>query len=275
MSVIAGELREFRKIHALITQNSRAEESEEILKQVTRESVQDFKCSKLWKPQYEFSSSETLLNLPGIHKMEVRVIGSGLNPKSAAIDALLSLALYNKDVLLAGKYGCCGISPYSPIGDLLALKHARTGDKSAAFWELLEISGVPDLSHSDLRQGDVFKAFNNVANGAKVTQFRNWFHGLHSHDIRDVMKEYVSILQQMPWTSKTPAKLFRFVTTAGLGLIPVVGPVLGTVAGGIDAFVVDQLFKPKSPRFFIDDLNNVAGELLASKSMKIVKIQAF
>ena len=260
LSLIGDQIQDRRKVLNLITQNSYPEETSSIVQQVTREAIEDFKKTKLWRPQYEFPDS-TLLALPGVAKMQVRVIAGEHDPKRLAVDTLLSLVLYNSDVLLAQRYNCQAISSFCPIGDLIDLKLSRSGDRSAGFWELIEVNGIPDLSQADFTQPGAFDAFEAALAGSKAEDFRSWFHSLQSFDRTQILKEYISVLQQVPWTSRLPGKAFRFVTTTGLGLVPVVGPIVGAIAGAIDAFVIDQLFRKKSPKFFIDELNKVAGVL--------------
>ena len=61
----------------------------------------------------------------------------------------------------------------------------------------------------------------------------------------------------MPWIQRLPSKTLRVAITLGTGLVPI----LGLITSLFDTFVVDRLFRGKSPKFFIDDLTNIKGSL--------------
>jgi hypothetical protein len=260
LTVLPTKAKEAKKISDLIAQVSICEETSEIMKQVTHETIQDFKKSVFWRSSYEMPQ-ENLVALPGITKMQVRVAGAQYDVKTQSIDALLALVIHNTDLLLAQKHGCIALSPSAPIGDLIDIKAARAGHHIKAAWELFEINGVPDLSFADLSKSDAFKSFNILINGKQANDFRSWFHSLTLYNRTEVLKEYINVINQVPLRSRTPAKVFRFITTTGLGIIPGIGTIAGAAASIIDSFVIDQLFRPPSPKFFIDDLNKVAGVL--------------
>jgi hypothetical protein len=264
LACISSLIQDPKKLHQLIARNSHPAETAKIIESVEHEAVQDFKKSRFWRSSYE-CGHPTLVALPGLSKMQVRVAGAEYEEKRRAVDALLSLVVYNSDLYLAQQHMCTAVSSVAPIGDLIDLKAARITDHASCAWELFEVNGVPDLAHADLQQPDNFAAFNRLISGSTAREFRVWFHSRNSYNRTELMREYITVLKQVPWISRMPSKLFRFLVTTGLGMIPGAGPVLGAAAGGFDAFVVDQLFRPKSPKFFLDDLNRVAGVLTAPK----------
>ena len=69
----------------------------------------------------------------------------------------------------------------------------------------------------------------------------------------EILKEYLSIIQDVPWTQKLPTRILRFITTTVLGLIPGAGQ----AASFVDSFVFDRIFQEGSPKFFIDDLRQL------------------
>lgn len=255
LSVIHDRIREKKKIKDLLIANTISEETSSILDKVQRESIADLKETHLWSPKYNFPKPD-LLALPGMSKMQVRVIGDGHDPKMNIVDTLLSLVLYNSDLYLAEKYECNNTSPFYPIGDFLRLKAQRIEKGSEGLWELFEINGIPDLSLVNLAEGSLFKEFHKVTQSDKADSFRKWFHALHSYNRIEILKEYMAVIQEIPWTQKLPAKIFRFAATTGLGLIPGVGQ----VASLFDTFVLEYLSRKASPKFFIDDLNRVTGK---------------
>ena len=151
-------------------------------------------------------------------------------------------------------------SPFFPNVDLLELKNKRimrNCNTSKKIWTLLEINGVPDLSKIDLSKEANLLKFLKVVNNKNSNDFRAWFHNNKDLDEKEILKEYLGVLQQVPTIDKIPSKSLRFVSTSILGLIPVVGQ----LASFFDSFVINKLFKDKSPKFFIDDLTNFTGNL--------------
>jgi len=198
--------------------------------------------------------------LPATKKVQVRVIGPGYDPKTNVADTLLALTLYNSDLYLAEKFACQDISPFYPVGDLLEIKKNRllkaTG-YSDKLWTLLEINGVPDLSQIDLTQGSNLRDLLEVATNKNAKNFRDWFHKNQELSEKEILREYLGVLQQVPWIQRLPSKALRFVVTSVFGLIPV----LGQAISFFDSFIIDKLFKDRSPKFFIDDLTNIKGNL--------------
>ncbi len=125
LKVIEERIKEKEKLHDTIVGNSFSIEWSAILESVRRESITDLKHTGLWKPAYEFTNPD-LLALPGMEKMQVRVIGPGHDPRRNITDALLALVLYNSELYLAERFGCQNTSPFFPIGDLLDLQGEAT-----------------------------------------------------------------------------------------------------------------------------------------------------
>lgn len=258
LSVIGDRIKEKKKLHELIVQNSLPIESSTILKAVKRESVQDLKCTNLWRPEYEANSPDCII-LPKSNKIKAQVIGTN-DPKRNIQNALLALAYYNSDLYLAEKFECQDISPFFPVGDLLDIKEKRllkiTG-YSNKLWTLLEVNGVPNFSQIDLTQGSNLSVFLNVATNKNAKDFRHWFHTNQELSEKEILREYIGALQRVPWIQKLPSKILRFVVSSSAGLVPG----LAQVISFFDTFIVDRLFRGKSPKFFIDDLTNITGSL--------------
>ena len=259
LKVIESGLKEKKKLLNNIVQNSYPEEWSVILKAVKQESIKDLKYTKTWKSIYESNNPNYIL-LPKSSKSKVKVIGPNFNPKNDISDALLALTQYNSDLFLADKYDCHNISPFFPIGDLLQLKKRRfmkNGKTSNKIWTLLEVNGVPDLSKIKLSEGTNMSNFLKLINNKNSNDFRIWFHNNEELNEKEILREYVGVLQQVPTIDKLPSKSLRFAVTSILGFIPVIAQ----MASFFDSFVLNKLFKGKSPKFFIDDLTNFTGDL--------------
>ena len=253
LSAIPTHLKERAQLYQRIVQSTTPEETAAIVKAVTKEAIADLKHTPLWKSEYNYHTPDLLL-LPGVSKMEVRVIGEGYTPRTHVVDTLLALCLYNSDVYLSQKYKSTSISPFSPIGDLLNVKIARVKTTGRAFWTLCKVNGVPDLGALPFSDEKCFKDFHRVTMSSNAVAFRNWFHSLTAVDETEMLKEFISLLHQVPFCERLPMKLFRFAITSALGFVPIVGQ----IASVFDTFVVDKLFRGGA-KFFMDDLNKVSG----------------
>jgi len=121
----------------------------------------------------------------------------------------------------------------------------------------LEINGVPDFSNVDFTEGSSFRDLLKVFSSRNADEFRRWFQDRHLLTEKEILGEYISLLKQVPWVERLPSKILRFAIITGAGLIPVAGQVIGI----FDAFVVNRLFRGRSPKFFIDALTNATGNL--------------
>ena len=258
LETIENRIKEKKKLHELIVQNSFPVESSEILKAVKHESVRDLKCTNLWRAQYESGNTHSII-LPKKKEVTVEVLGTN-DPGKNIKTALLALATYNSDLYLAEKFECQNTSPFYSAGDLLDIKQERllknTG-YSDKLWKLIEIDGVPDLSQIDLAQDSNLSALLNVVSNKNVGDFRDWFHANHELNETELLQEYIGVLRQVPRIQSPLLKKLRFATTTITGLVPG----LGHAVSLFDTFIVDRLFKGKSPKFFIDDLTNIRGSL--------------
>ena len=253
LGVIEGRLKEKNILSKLLLQNSINIETSELLEAVRRESILDFKESAMWNPRFSLPNPDRVA-LPGIKNMQVKVIGMDPDPLGNPIDTLLELASYNSDLYLAEKFECINASPFFPIGDYLRIKARRTSAQSDALWNLFEINDIPDFSDVDFAEEEKFSELHNATLSSKAKSFRRWFHSRESWTERDILKEYLAVIQEVPWTQRLPTRILRFITTTGLGFIPGVGQ----VASFVDSFIIDRAFGGDSPKFFIDDLRQLA-----------------
>ena len=272
LGVIEDKIKDKTKLHKIIIQNSFPVEWATILDAVKRESIQDLKYTKLWKSEYE-SNNPHFIILPATNEIKVRIIGPDHDPKRNIADTLLALTLYNSDLYLAEKYECQDISPFYPIGDLLDIKKNRLlkdSGYSENLWTLLEINGIPDLSQIDLTHGSNLSDLLKISTNKNATDFRNWFHANKELSEKEILREYIGVLNQLPWMQRLPFKALRFVITTGFGLI---SP-LGHAVSLFDTFVVEKLFRGKSPKFFIDDLTKIRGNIKLRTANSARKIES-
>ncbi len=259
--MIASKINEKRKLQTLLVQQSTPLELSEIVESIKHDSYEDLKGTALWKDTYELPNKD-LLALPGMGQMEVRLLGPGTDARNNVVDTLLTLALFNIELYLSTSFQCASSSTGSALGDSMDLKIDRLAGqalRSQNIWSLLEINNVPDLGKIDIPKEKYFDQLLKVARSSNASEFRKWFHERKSLYEKEIFKEYIEVLREVPWVQRLPLKGLRFAVCTGLDFVPVPG--LGTVASFLDTFVVEKLFKGKSPKYFIEDLRDFRGKI--------------
>ena len=259
LSVISTQITEKDKITELLIKESTPLEMSTVLDAIKNDTFIDLRSTSLWNDKYNFPNKD-LLALPGMEDMQVRVIGPETNPKIDPVDALLVLALFNIELYLSLKFDCTSSSTGSPLGDLLDIKLDRLVEQSVRsrnMWSLLEINNVPDLGKLDLTDGCNFKDLLKVIRSQNANEFRKWFHDRKTLDEREIFKEYVGLLSEVPAIQTLPSKAIRFCVGNGLGFVPVVGQVFSF----IDTFLLEKFLNGNSPRYFIEDLKKFRGKI--------------
>jgi hypothetical protein len=111
------------------------------------------------------------------------------------------------------------------------------------FERVIDLSNVRDFRSGQRVDLDLLM---KVRDSAECREFREWLYTLE--DVSDaVIKHMVaSIKSKMTSLASSPSgRLVRIAATTGLGVIPLVGPITGAVAGAIDTFLVDRVL-PRS-----------------------------
>jgi hypothetical protein len=183
--------------------------------------------------------------------------GDKLSARDDDPATFLSLAYWNLEMKLAEEQGCADSATASPVADLLWSKIRRTENIHENHQKidlLMRILGVPDPGSAALADPSVISEFVKLRGSDDAKAFRRWFHENCENDPVSVAREYGALMRQIPVVSQLPAKTLRFISTAILSPIPV----LGTAASAIDCFLIERLLRGSSPRFFIDKLRSIA-----------------
>ncbi len=263
LKVISEKLKDQNKLMNLLVKNTLPVELSDVVNIIKQDCFSDLKSTRLWERKYELSD-KNLLALPGMKKMQVRVLGPDTKPKDNPVDALLAISQYNVELHLSQIYSCNTISSSSPLGDLLKIKAKRmipAQDVSDKLWSLLELNSIPDFGSIRFDNVPIFSDFLRICSTRHATDFRQWFHTAKDLDERELLKEYIGFLREVPFIEGLPSKITRFIITTGLGAIPVIGSVASVVCSLLDTFVIEKIFKGCSPKFLIDSLTQFAGKI--------------
>ena len=197
-------------------------------------------------------------NLPGLSARHVRVFGGQASHHVGdPVTRLLSIATANLELDLMAQTGSADADTSTPVGHALRARAMELGLSGEKFSVLKEVADVPDIGEAILEGRVDITTLIKLHQSAAGSAFREWFHEHCSSDPVVTSKAYVELLREVPALQSTPAKVLRFIITNVLGFIPVVGPIIGVAAAGVDSFVVDKIAEYRGPKFFIENLQQI------------------
>lgn len=120
------------------------------------------------------------------------------------------------------------------------------------FGRVVELAGFPDVVPGT--KLDVEKLLK-VRDSRECREFRQWLQGIDSATDNELLQHLTGLKAKTDQLVQSRlGKSIRFLATTGLGVIPGLGTALGTIAGGLDMFVVDKLFTEAGPAAFVNRL---------------------
>ncbi len=260
LNTIQTPLIERKKLAQLLVEKSHPMELSQVLSAVRDNAYADLRHTPLWHDYYTFHKPG-LLKLPGMKKMQTRVLGPNTNISDNPVDALLALTLANIELYLSNQFGCASMSTGSPMGDCIELKLSKLKLNHPArerLWSFLEVTNVPNLAAVTLSDPSKFSDLLKLTQNRNAKSFREWFHQAAPLSEKEVYARYIDLLHEVPWAQTAPAKALRFAISTGLDIAD---PVLGKVAGVVDAFLLDRLLQGKSAKYFVEDLRTFSGKI--------------
>ena len=167
-------------------------------------------------------------------------------------DIVMAIATAHIEARVADIVGAADISTTTPIGQVLRAEWGVQCSDSAIpqFAELVEIAAVPDVGEAVLSRRASVRDILRLVESKDGEQFQEWFHEHCRTDTLTTAREYTALLREVAPIQSVSVKVIRFVITSLLGKLPV----LGEIAGGIDAFFLERWLRGNSPKYFIEDL---------------------
>ncbi len=94
-----------------------------------------------------------------------------------------------------------------------------------------------------------------VRESTECAEFRQWLSTVDEVD-DGVIRERLGSLRSRLGAAfgSTSGRVARFLTVTGLGVVPVAGPALGTIAGVLDTFVLERIFPRSGPATFVNKM---------------------
>lgn len=118
------------------------------------------------------------------------------------------------------------------------------------FDRVIELAGLPD---PETAEGAVdVKRLLEVRDSEICREFRQWLRTLDQASDQEIEAQLKSLREALSRVVRSPAgKAVRFVTTTGIGAIPVVGQIAAPILGALDAFALERLIPEPGPVSFL------------------------
>jgi hypothetical protein len=261
LAQIKGQYKEHKLLKKLLIEQTHEIELQKLVDETHKDTYADLSQTPLWKDQYKFPNPD-LIALPGLGKMGIKVIGPSSDINKNIIDTCLAIGLMNIELYLAKEFDCVSSSTGSPIGDCISFKLPRLTnnyDTNIKLWNFFEVAGIPDISGALLEDKTKLESYIKLTKSNDAEAFKQWFHSKKDLTEKEILKEYIEILQQTSWGQTKLGRTLRMVAS----LVPGAYGCEFLVDAGmsaVDSFVVEKIRK-KGAKFFIADLKKFSNQI--------------
>jgi hypothetical protein len=124
-----------------------------------------------------------------------------------------------------------------------------------AFRRVLEIADLPTIEKKLSTSFIDIDALLKVRQSRETLEFRAWLWGIHDaseQELHDRVGGFAATMGQFLSTKK--GKTLRWITSTGVGLIPVVGNLAGAAIGAADTFLLEHVFPQRGVVTFLGSL---------------------
>lgn len=254
VEAFGSKIQNQRRFAALVTGASEEIEAAALLQHVRDATYNEIGTSEDLRAVFGVSEID-LDNLPSVPSNQVRIFGGIDTPWTGdAGDVVMAIATVHLEARIAELTGAVDVSTTTPVGHVLrAQLSSLTTDTAASFAELIEMADVPDVGEAVLTGAVSMKEILRLVETRNGEQFQEWFHQNCRSNVKTTAREYGALLRDVAPPQKFSVKVIRFITTALLSKIPVVGE----IASGLDMFFLDRWLRGNSPKYFIEDLSQL------------------
>jgi len=188
---------------------------------------------------------------PRVFHIRTPLTSYGLSPeKSHAVLETALMAVCNLDQRLADMQAYSAITGFlDHEANLLfgrlsgVIAPLNPSQMEGQFQRVIELADVPDFKEG---QGIDVEQLLKARASVECREFREWLSSAADMGDEEIKHMLAAVRSKMGSIAASKSgKIVRFATTTGVGLIPVVGPIAGAVAGAIDTFLVERVF-PRS-----------------------------
>jgi hypothetical protein len=180
--------------------------------------------------------------------------------QSREIDKALAIGFTNYDLIIGEAIGDVDIYTDN-ISRLILEAKLRRNLKSELLKEgllsLLHVRQIPDFRTLVERNLLDFNRLLELLGSIHHVRFVGWLHNLKLESPDEVLREYVSRLEEQYSKNDVKTKGLRLLATGALSLLSLPA---GALAAGVDSFLVDRLLKGWHPTLFLDKLRSTIEE---------------
>jgi len=181
--------------------------------------------------------------------------------------ALFRLAAINQSLAYMERFSAlCGyndkdLSIFEEKLNFLAREHEPDAYASQ-FNRVLEIKGFPDIEmmaqEGRLRLDKILE----IRETKEGKEFREWLAGLDSATDDEIIEQLESFKAAAGnFLAGMKGKALRLLITSGVGFVPIVGNVVGTLASALDSFIVEKILPSSGPVSFVNNMLPSAFEV--------------
>lgn len=237
--------------------------NDEFIRHVAQETYKDVVETPYLRNQlqriYEIPSTGLdLLRLPDVGPDKVHLLLSTDVPADTGPGVLLRVADLNLQLMHCSHMGGADLGSEEGAREILRNKLVRAGykyDVSEQFATVLELSSVPDPG-ALVATGDIgFREFLRFRDSANAVGFRKWLRGVVLETDKNIAREIISSLREVPASARWPAKLVRLGITTAFGAL---GSLSGLASGTVDSLFVSMWVDGFSPKLLLNDLSHIA-----------------
>jgi hypothetical protein len=166
-----------------------------------------------------------------------------LNHRLAEMDAVSALSGFSEDenVLFEDKLA-------------FLAKACNPSVQEEQFRRILRIGGFPEFHVGDGQKINVGRLLE-IRQTRECADFRQWVTTIDSASDKEITERVAGIRSQLSsFIHSSKGKVVRLLASAGIGLIPIGGPLAGLAAGVADSFIVDRLLPESGAASFISHL---------------------
>lgn len=133
------------------------------------------------------------------------------------------------------------------------LRGLSSNAKEKDFQRVLKVGDFPDFDPSR-HTIDIPKLLEILAT-KELIEFRQWFSSIGSATDAEIRDRVSSLRARLGSAVQSDSgRIVRFIASAASGFIPVAGPAVGLLAGGIDSFLVDKVLPTSGVWTFLNKM---------------------
>ena len=124
--------------------------------------------------------------------------------------------------------------------------HERRFDRVVTLAGLPGLEALPPGARIDVHR------LLRLRESTECRELRAWLRGVDSETDKEITAKFGSVRDELAAMTQSPfGRIVRFLTATGVGLVPLVGPIIGATLSAADTFILDQVLGKPGPAAFL------------------------